>query len=180
MRSSLLGLLFLISAVSAQDAQQFPFAGLAVSTKTLGYADRGTTHGSDETISGFSLHYGKQTQEWRTVFGIDYNTDAYSGLYVEVDKILLDSMFGTPKLRPYLGATVGYMHMDNLDDATLLPHETQDDLETNGFYFGGNFGFLIYATDTVDVDISYHYYKIQNLDYLDDMHGAQLAVHYFF
>jgi len=180
MRSGLLSLLLLTGILSAQESEQFPFVGLSVSTQTLGYADRNMTHGSDETTTGFSLRYGKQTQEWRTVFGIDYHADAYSGLYVEVDKVLLDAMFGTPKLRPYLGMTVGYMHMDNLDDVALMPGETEGDLETNGFYFGGNFGFLIYATDTIDVDISYHYYKTQNLDYLDDIHGAQFAVHYFF
>ena len=92
-------------------------------------------------------------------------------------------MFGTAKLRPYLGAVVGYMSYDdnNLNiPLNLDPEDSELYEETNGFYFGGNFGFIIYASDNVDIDISYHYYSVQNLNFLDDLHGATLAMHYFF
>jgi hypothetical protein len=180
MRPLILTLLCLSVLAQAQESEQFPFIGLSVSTQTIGFSDRNNTKGFDDTQTGISLRYGKQTQEWRTVFELNYHTDAYIGVSVEVDKILFDEMFGTPKLRPYFGMTAGYMYFDNLDDVPLKPGETQDDLEQNGYYLGGTFGFIIYASDTVDVDISYHYYKIENLDYLDNMHGAEFAVHYFF
>jgi opacity protein-like surface antigen len=115
------------------------------------------------------------------MFSLDYNSNSYYGAFVEVDKILLDDMFGTAKLRPYLGGVAGYMNFDT--DELNLPSELEDSElyeETNGFYFGGNFGFIIYATDNIDVDISYHYYKVQNLDFLDDLHGASFGAHYFF
>jgi hypothetical protein len=180
MRLAIILFLFLSTALLAQKDEQFPFIGLSVSTQTIGFSDRNNTRGFDTTETGLSLRYGKQTQEWRTIFGADYHTDSYSGVFVEVDKILFDEMFGTPKLRPYLGMTAGYMYVNETDRVPLQPGESEDDLEQNGFYFGGNFGFIIYAGDTVDIDISYHYYKIENLDYLDDMHGAEVAVHYFF
>ena len=174
MRKALCTSLFLFSTLWSQASEQFPFIGASLSTQTIGYTD------DDTRITGFSLHYGKQSQEWRTLFGADYHTDSYSSLFVEVDRILLDDMFGTPKLRPYLGVSAGYMHMHTLDDAVARTGMEEDDLESNGFYFGGNFGFLIYANDRVDVDLGYHYFSVQNLDYLDDIHGATLSVHYFY
>jgi len=181
MQKTLLSLLcttLLIQYLQAEE--QYPFIGLSVSSQTIGYANRGESKGEDEHSNGISLHYGKQTQEWRTLFSIDYLNDTYTGFGVEIDKVLMDSMFGTPKLRPYLGLSLGYIHFDNLDDAPLLSDETKSDLESNGFYYGGNFGFLIYTTDRIDVDLNYHYYRATNLDYLDDIHGATLSVHYFY
>jgi hypothetical protein len=168
------GLLF------AQPNTQFPFIGISLSTQSIGYAESDIATGEEQRQTGISFHYGKQSQEWRTLFGIDYHTDSYTGAFVEVDKILLDEMFGTPKLRPYLGMTVGYMYMHDLSDAPLSSGENEDDLKTSGFYFGGNFGFLIYASDHIDLDLGYHYFSVGNLDYLDDIHGATLSIHYFF
>lgn len=151
-----------------QNDKDYPFMGLSISTQKIH-----TDLGNASWKSGVSLSYGQQSLDWRTIFALDYTQDSYFGAHIEIDKILLDDMFGTAKLRPYLGAVVGYMAFD--DDNLAVTHE-----ETNGFYFGGNFGFIIYASDNIDVDISYHYYSVQNLDFLDDLHGTTLAVHYFF
>ena len=154
--------------------QTFPFAGVSLSTQTINIEP-----GESNQKTGFGIRYGQQSLDWRTIFSIDYTNHSYSSAFVEVDKILLDDMFGTSKLRPYLGAVVGYMHFDT-SDLNIAPDESELFEQTNGFYYGGNFGFIIYATDTVDVDISYHYNAVQNLDFLDNLYGATLAVHYFF
>ena len=175
MRSMFFMIVFLSITLFIEAEEQFPFLGISVSTQNIGFSEIDKTRDT-----GISIRYGKQSQQWRTTFGADFNTDSYSGVFVKIDKILLDSMFGTPKFRPYLGATVGYMYFNELDNIPVPADQNRNDLEQNGFYFGGNFGFIIYATDTVDIDIGYHYYKIQNLDYLDDIHGAEIALHYFF
>ena len=160
-------LLFLTS-LFGEKSQDFAFMGVSVSTQNIN-----KDLGDSSWKGGVGLRYGQQSLDMRTLFTLDYTQNAYYGASVEIDKILLDQMFGTPKLRPYLGGVVGYMHFDD-DEVSRV----YDDM--NGFYFGGNFGFIIYAADNVDVDLSYHYYKVENLDFLDDLHGATLSAHYFF
>ncbi len=162
-----LSLLFTFLLFGEND-KDYPFMGVSISTQNIN-----TDLEDASWKGGIALTYGQQSLDWRTIFSLDYTQDSYFGAHVEIDKILLDDMFGTAKLRPYLGAVVGYMSYD--DNNLKLAYE-----ETNGFYFGGNFGFIIYASDNVDIDISYHYYSVQNLDFLDDLHGATLAMHYFF
>jgi hypothetical protein len=160
--------LLFLHTLFGENTQNFSFVGLSASTQTVN-----TDPGDLKHEAGFALRYGQQSLDWRTMFNLDYTVNTYYGASVEIDKILLDNMFGTPKLRPYLGGVAGYLKYDE-DELS----EWAD--ETNGFYFGGNFGFIIYATDNIDADIGYHYYKVQNLDFLDDLHGATIAVHYFF
>lgn len=163
----LLSLLF-TSLVFANSVPEFPFIGFSVSNQRLD-----TKIKTLEKETTYRFKYGKQTQDWRTTFTFDYTKDSYQGIGLEVDKILLDGMFNTPKLRPYLGAVAGYMKFDDTEF-------TQNYKEHNSYYYGGNFGFIIYATDYIDIDIGYHYYIVDDLDFLDNIHGATFAIHYFF
>jgi len=172
-RTFIVSILFLTSLVG-QNSEDFSFIGLSVATQNIN-----TDPGNASWESGFGLKYGQQSLDWRTIFTLDYTQNSYYGAFIEVDKILLDDMFGTAKLRPYLGGVVGYMKFDK-DKLSIPLEESELYEEMNGFYFGGNFGFIIYATDNIDIDLSYHYYKVQNLDFLDDLHGASLGAHYFF
>ena len=165
--TSMLLILGLSVTLFAGEAEEFPFIGLNLSYNTITFNDLNQSIPSDDKTS-FGLHLGKQTQEWRTVFAVSGNSD-YQSVALEVDKILIDQLFGRPEIRPYLGATVGYLHYEDIS------------LEgDNGYYFGGNFGFLLYATDKVDVDLSYHYYQVSGLEPLDVMRGFGLSIHYFY
>ena len=165
--SKIIALSLLLLTVSyGSMTQKFPFIGVSVTTEEI---DIKPSDKKRET--GISLRYGQQTQEWRTTFSLEHHGSAYNSFAVEIDKILLDEMFGTPKLRPYLGGALGYMKFDDKNDVYD---------ESNGFYYGGRFGFIIYAGDDADIDIGYHYYKVENLDFVDDMHGASAGIHYFF
>ncbi len=163
---TLLILFLSVSLSFAQKAEEFPFIGLSLSSQTI---ESQESHSEAE----FKLKYGKQSLDWRTSFALSYNNNSYSSFEVTMDKILLDNLFGTPKFRPYVGAIVGYIRIDE----TLLkqPNYSQD-----GFYLGANIGLLIYATDRIDIDINYHYNSVQNLDSVDNIYGASLGLHYFF
>lgn len=119
-----------------------------------------------ETVLG--IRYGRQTVDWRTVFSYEYS-NGYQSLGIEIDKILLDALFNTAKIRPYLGVGAGALRLENEFIA-----------KSNGYYVGANLGLIIYATDTVDIDISYHYNSIYDIEAVDRMHGATLGLHYFF
>jgi len=73
------------------------------------------------------------------------------------------------KIRPFIGFSTGML---KLDDDSLS--------DTNGYYYGGNFGLIFYATDTTDIDLSYHYNIIRGIEDADNAHGARLSLHYFF
>ncbi len=166
LRFTLLFSLLFTTLFAKQESEQFPFIGATLATYSIDLQSIDQTSSQNETVLGF--RYGKQTLDWRTVFTLSGNNDLQT-FAMEIDKIVLDELFGTPKIRPYLGATIGYLHYD--EDASS---------DSDGFYYGGNFGFLIYATATIDVDLSYHYYKVSGLDPLDTMQGASLSLHYFF
>lgn len=156
----------LFSLLSADDSKEYAFVGISATTQTLNFEEK-----TRET--GFGIQYGKQSLNWRTTFSLEYYQNSFSSFSIALDRILLDDMFGTAKLRPYFGGVAGYMKLsDSIFDEPLD--------ESNGFYFGANFGFIIYASEVVDVDISYHYFKIENIESLDAMHGGTLSVHYFF
>lgn len=160
--------LLFLTLLFGEKSQNFAFMGVSASTQNINKDLSGSSW-----EGGVGLRYGQQSLDMRTLFTLDYTQNAYYAASLEIDMILMDQLFGTPKLRPYLGAVAGYMHFD--DDEVSRIYNDMD-----SFYYGGNFGFIIYAADNIDVDISYHYYQVGSLDFLDDLHGATLAVHYFF
>ncbi len=172
-RTLIVSLLFLTS-LFGENSKDFSFMGLSLSTQNIDIYP-----GDSSWEGGIGLKYGQQSLDWRTIFSLDYTQNSYYGASVEIDKILLDDMFGSAKFRPYLGGVIGYMSFDE-DELNIPLEESELFEETNGFYYGASFGFIIYATDNIDIDLSYHYYKVENLDFMDDLHGASLAVHYFF
>lgn len=163
MSKIILILIFTLSLLFSQDDEKFPFVGLGISAQTV---DINTQNNKENTIF---LRYGSQTLDWRTSFAYEFKSSDYQSLSVEIDRILLDELFGTPKLRPYLGLSGGILKYkdDSLED-------------TDGFYYGGNVGFIIYLTDTIDLDLSYHYHIVQEIKTIDSMQGATLSLHYFF
>jgi hypothetical protein len=145
--------------------ESFPFLGVSISTQTV---DLKPTSASSQRETTLNVRYGQQTLDWRTTFAIGGN-GSFQTFSLEIDKILLDNMFGMPELRPYLGATVGYI---NYKDNAIL--------NDNGLYYGGNFGFIVYVTDSIDADVSYHYYGFDNLAPLDIMQGGTIGFNFFY
>ncbi|WP_295418785.1 hypothetical protein [Sulfurovum sp.] len=151
----------IFTSLFSQEVEEFPFLGVTVSTQTVDLADS-----KNETTLG--IRYGKQTVDWRTMFTYCGNS-SYKSFAMEIDKILMDEMFGTPKVRPYLGFSLGTIKYkdDNLAD-------------TSGYFYGGNLGLIIYASDNIDADLGYHYYKVEEFEDLDNIQGGTLALHYFY
>jgi len=153
--------------ISTYAVESFPFIGVTIETHTIDLKSSSNLPSEHEKTIG--IRYGRQTLDWRTMFTLSLNSD-YTSFAMEIDKILLDSMFGMPELRPYIGATVGYIKYD------AIPN-----IDTNeGLFYGANAGFLIYATDTIDTDISYHYYFMDSMNPLNTFKGVTLGVHYFY
>ncbi|MFK5975784.1 MAG: hypothetical protein QM493_04695 [Sulfurovum sp.] len=154
--------ILLFISLFAKEAEEFSFVGIGVSGQNIELSNSK----SDKTT--VALKYGKQSIDYRTTFAFDYE-DNYQSLSMSLDKILVDTFFGTPKIRPYLGLGVGTL---KYKDTTL-----SDD---SGYYYGGIGGFIVYVTDNIDMDISYHYNIVQEIKRLDNIQGLSFAMHYFF
>ena len=166
LRLSLLFTLLFSTIFASSKIEEFPFLGVTVATHTISLKSQANRKDPHET--SLAIRYGKQTLDWRTMFTLSGNSH-FQSFSMEIDKILLDDLFGMPEFRPYLGATLGYLHYE--DFLTT---------DNDGFYYGGNVGLLIYVTDNIDADLSYHYYSIEELDTLDKMQGAELGIHFFY
>ena len=158
----LIALMF--TSAFADDKEEFPFLGITVSTQSISIEGK-----ENPSETSFGLQYGKQTVDWRTMFALNFAGNGYKSLDIEIDKILLDNVFGMAEFRPYLGLTAGILQYDD---------DTLD--EESGYYYGANLGMLVYATDNIDADISYHYYKVGDLEKVDTLKGASLSLHYFY
>jgi len=156
-------LLLLLLSLPLAAEEQFAFIGTSIS-----YHDAKLSSFDNTTHTTGAFRVGKQTLKWRTTFSFEYGND-YGSAGLNVDYILLDEMFGTPKLRPYLGANINYLHYSNNNIA-----------DSNGYSYGGQAGFIIYANDTVDIDIGYHYNLVGKIEGLDTVQGATLSIHYFY
>jgi len=152
----------LFSSLFSQEKKEFTFLGLSISKHTI------EMNPDTKQVDSIGLRCGKQTLDWRTVFTYE-DAEEYRSFSVEVDRILLDELFGTPKLRPYLGISAGILKLD------------YDSLaDTSGYYYGANTGFILYTTDTVDIDLAYHYYSVQKIESIDKIEGISLSIHYFY
>jgi len=157
---------FMTALFSNQVPESFSFFGLTATQSNIDFKNISNIQSEKEILLG--LRYGQQTVDWRTMFTFS-GKKKIQEFTLEIDKILLNDMFGYPEVRPYLGATLGYLHYE--EDALV---------EENGYYYGGTFGFLIYVTDTIDLDISYHYKKVKDMEPLDTMKGPSIGIHYFY
>lgn len=161
-KKSTLTLITMATLLFGNETQSYPFMGVSLTSQSVEALNE------KQQESAFGVRYGKQSVDWRTLFSYEYSK-GYQKLGAEVDKILLDSMFKTAKIRPYTGLSAGVLSLDN---ANLV--------DNDGYYWGANVGFIVYATDEIDVDVSYHYDKIGKIDEADNMQGASLLMHYFF
>ena len=161
-------LLFLLtcSLLFSEKMEEYPFLGITISTQTTDIVDVSDIDSQTETSVG--IRYGRQTIDWRTMFTFEYVSDIYRSFSVEIDKILMDDMFGYPEVRPYVGAVGGIVTYLGGDD------------EASTYFYGANAGFIIYATDNIDADISYYYNKVQDFVDIDEMQGMTFALHYFY
>ena len=158
--------LLITTLFSNQEPESFSFLGLSGSQNQVSFTKDSSLSSEKAILPG--LRYGQQTVGWRTMFTLSGKKDMVE-FSLEIDKILLDDIFGYPEVRPYLGLTLGYLHYK---DVTIE--------EENGFYVGGAFGFLVYLTDNIDLDISYHYKKVSDIDFLETLKGPSIGAHYFY
>ena len=161
--------LLITTLFSNQEPESFSFVGISGSQNQVSFTKDSTL--SNEKVILPGLRYGQQTVDWRTMFTLSGESGEKDMIEfsLEIDKFLVDDIFGYPEVRPYFGLTLGYLHYKD----SAIEKE-------NGYYYGGAFGFLIYLTDNIDLDISYHYKKVSDIDFLETLKGPSIGAHYFY
>jgi len=105
-------ILFLLtfSLLFSQETEEFPFIGVTVSYDS---SDILTTTNKVNTIdnTNIGIRYGQQTVDWRSMLTYS-RSSGQKFLTAEIDRILLDELFGTSYVRPYLGLVAGIVKFD--------------------------------------------------------------------
>lgn len=155
------------SSIFAQDVEDFPFIGVTISFDST---DILTTDNDVDasTSANIGVRYGQQTVDWRSMISYSRSSEQKM-LAIEIDKILLDELFGTSIFRPYIGFSAGLLKIDE-----------PDLIDDSSYFYGFNAGLIIYATDTLDADLGYHYYETFDDNEVANMQGAALSLHYFY
>jgi len=184
-RLLLIGISLLVFALSQPDARaddQVYLSGTAEEAEAEQYMFVGLTgsylNGLNESGVG-GLRLGFQNSLWRTIFAVEGNSDQYKAFLIEADRTVIAGLLGG-KGRIYLGLSGGWMQFS--DDLVVINQETAVELKNNGYAYGGNIGFMFYLTDQIDMSLEYRYLVTQNSCVCgeENIHGATLALHYFF
>lgn len=181
----------LFTSILAKEVEEYPFIGVTISTQDISIS----SVEDDNIDQTFGVRYGRQTQDWRTMFTYGRG-DNFENFSLEVDRYIADGLFGMPEYRPYVGLTIGKLNYSNTgivstedinttstDDnnvtTTVITTQTKDS-DTSGYYYGLNLGLTVYVADKIDADISYYYYQVEDFEFLNTMQGVTFALHYFY
>lgn len=166
-----------VSNMDVEETEQYAFVGLEG-----GYLNLKQNLGTEEIYLPASdekkflgLRVGLQSSVWRTMFTYEDNFDSYRAFLIEADRTIVAGLMEN-RGRIYLGVSGGwieYYGQRELDSVLV-------DFEDYGYAFGGNFGFMLYLSDQVDLSIDYRYLFTSSSCTLDDIHGFSVSLHYFF
>ena len=189
----LLFLFIFFTALFAEEIEQFPFLGVTVSTHTIDIQSKENLS-NDEVIAG--IRYGQQTLKWRTMFTYEFEQNGYTSFIIEIDRILMDDLYGIAKIRPYAGLSLGFIdyvndnlafdtnstnnNTNNTDNQNPENDQESNDIDTSGYFYGLNLGLIVYVTDNIDLDVGYHYYDVQDFEGLNNIQGLTFSLHYFY
>lgn len=161
-KSLLLSLLGSLTLYGSSSQESFRFLSIGTAKQHFSLPS------SSPSENLFSLRYGEQTHEWRTMFTYATNTSV-TEWEMEIDNILFEQLFNTPKIRGYLGASVG-----------SLSYQTQSLQDESGYYYGATSGLMLYLNERFDIDLGYGYYWIENFTNLKKSQAIRLSLHYFY
>lgn len=154
-------------AVDIKESQKF--IGVEVSmTEVQG---DGPSDIASNTSSGTSigLRLGAQNGEWRTTVGLNY-FDAegrnVEKLYGAVDYFFLSTdVGGSLVFNPFLGFTVGYANYES------------NEVDEDGFTYGGQVGLMVDVYDSVSLDVGYRY-TLSSSDMFDHDQDVFFGINY--
>jgi len=167
------------SDIEIKDPEQYGFVGI-----TGGYLNLEQSLEAEavyfprtESKGVAGIRAGIQTNVWRTMFTVESNFESYQAFLIEADRTVVAGLI-EGKGRIYLGVSGGWIKF--YGDRTTIYDNVLVDFEDYGYAYGGNFGFMYYLSDQVDLSLEYRYLLTSSSCSLDDIQGVNVALHYFF
>ena len=120
----------------------------------------------------FGVKLGAQNEQWKSSVIIDYfNSDDDDQMYeramIQVDYFIAPTMFATSAFRPYIGINGGYLNYESTA------------INENGITYGGDIGFNVGVSDSVDLDLTYRY-SIAGPHEFDNIHNVVVGINYLY
>ena len=104
--------LFTFSVLFAE-VEEFPFIGITISAESTDILT--TTNDVDKhNNTNIGIRYGQQTVDWRSMLTYSRSNDQKL-FFGEIDRIVLDELFGTSMVRPYVGGVIGIANFNDLN-----------------------------------------------------------------
>ncbi len=118
------------------------------------------------------VKYGIQQGNSRTSFIYSYDkkgNDKFQMLLLQVDMGIFENAFRNSSIKPYLGATFGFVQAKN---SQLV--------RDRGYAYGLNTGLAYILNNNFDLDLGYRYLKTSKLKNIDEINNLNLSMHYFY
>lgn len=125
----------------------------------------------EDMILGFRI--GAQNEEWRTMFLFDYYDNSDTDQNLEQGLLTIDYFFmgseyvSSTAFSPYIGANVGYANYES------------SYVDASGIIYGGQAGFVVGATENIDLDFGYRY-SLSETEELDHVGSFVFAINYVY
>jgi opacity protein-like surface antigen len=125
----------------------------------------------ESTGAEFGLRLGAQSEEWRTIFVLNYYDNVDEDQNKETLQLAIDYFFAGDTLdiafKPFIGVNAGYTNYESTG------------IDSSDFSYGGQVGFVSSVTESIDVDLSYRY-SLSSSESLSNMGSLVLGFNYFY
>lgn len=120
----------------------------------------------------YGIRIGAQNDSWRTMIVFDYfdskdDDQNYEKGLIELDYYLYNAESDMASFRPFIGLNVGYMNYESTN------------IDENGFLYGGQAGFIIGLTESIDIDVMYRY-SLTSADKTDHVESLVVGFNYLY
>jgi len=172
-----LGIVLGSSLNAAEGSSVKPFLGLEGGYSQVQGAILPVSNGTYSQKTGedgiYGLRIGAQDEEWRAALIFNSYDNTETDQNVEQFLLAVDYMFlggqysATTTFAPYIGLNVGYANYES----TFV--------ESDGLIYGAQAGFVVSATENIDLDLGYRY-SLSDTEELDHIGSFIFAVNYLY
>ena len=159
-----LSMFFLSSLHAVEVSESQKFIGVEVSISEVQGDGPSDIAANVSNGTSVGLRLGAQNEKWRTTIGLTYFDQEgrnIERLYGEIDSFFLAAnLWDSLIIQPFIGFNIGYQNYES------------NEVDENGFVYGGQIGVVTDVLDSLSIDISYRY-TLSNQEAFD--HSADIV-----
>ena len=158
MHKIIISLLLLTSITIAEESYTF----IGVNTSLIKH--------NSVSSSSIGLKYGVQNKMWRSSLNLEYakdGQDTLTSFIFQADKGIFKNSVKHLNLKPHVGFSL----------ASIQHKNTKTE---RGFGYGINTGVTYLLNQKTDLDLTYRYMKVNQIDALNSINSLNLSLHYFY